>query len=118
MAEPSITSAPLAAAGLVALFPGVDAGIVLGAFAGAAVFVLSSTDYKPLQKLAFLVLATVAGMLAAPMAASLLATLLPASVAVPQIVGALLAAALSIRLLMRAIKQAENLQFPQKGGGQ
>lgn len=114
MAEPSITSTTVAVAGLVALFPGVDAGIVLGAFAGAAVFVLSSESYTPLLKLAFLVLATVAGMLAAPMAAGLLHAMLPAAVAVPQSVGALLAAAVSIQLLMRAIKQAETLPKPHK----
>lgn len=115
MAEPSITTTTVAAAALVALFPGVDAGIVLGAFAGAAVFVLSGENYSPVLKLAFLVLATVAGMLAAPMAAGLLHAMLPASVAVPQSVGALLAAAVSIKLLMRAIKHAETLHSPSKG---
>lgn len=107
MAEPtSTTTAAVATAGLLAMFPGVDAGIVLGAFSGAAVFVLSAADYSTLKKLAYLALAFFAGMLAAPLAAGLLATILPASVQAPPAVGALLAAALTIKLLLWLIEGA------------
>lgn len=101
MAEPTTTaSAAVAAAGLLALFPGVDAGIVLGAFSGAAVFVLSAADYSPLQKLAYLALAFFAGVLMATTMAGLIDSLLPAAVEVPAAVGALLASALVIKLLL------------------
>ncbi|MCG9124303.1 phage holin family protein [Laribacter hongkongensis] len=111
MAEPtstSIASAATLGAALLASFPGIDAGIVLGAFAGAAVFVLSSKDLHTLKKLAYLALAFFAGVLAAPMFAALLATVLPASVAVPTSVGALLSAALVIKLLLWVIEQASD----------
>lgn len=106
MAEPSITTAAVATAGMLALFPGVDAGIVLGSFSGAAVFVLSSNDYPAWKKLAYLALAFFAGCLAAPTFAGLLAIPMPDSVHVPPAVGALIAAALVIKLLLWLIENA------------
>ncbi|MBN3005573.1 hypothetical protein JW897_17715 [Chromobacterium alkanivorans] len=122
MAEPASTSAATVAvtgASLLALFPGLDAGAVLGAFAGAAVFVMSSNELGTLKKLAFLALAFVAGLIAAPMASALLATLLPQRVQVSAGVGALLASALVIKVLIRLINKADtaDLLSGLKGGG-
>ena len=123
MAEPASTTIATAAVtgvSLLALFPGLDAGAVLGAFAGAAVFVMSSSELTTRRKLAFLALAFVAGLIAAPMASALLATILPDRVQVSAGVGALLASALVIKVLIRLINKADNpadLLSSLKGGG-
>ncbi|AXE32228.1 hypothetical protein DK842_21350 [Chromobacterium phragmitis] len=122
MAEPASTSATYAAvagASLLAMFPGLDAGAVLGAFAGAAVFVMSSNELGVGKKLVFLALAFVAGLIAAPMATTLLATMLPARVQVSAGVGALLASALVIKVLIRLINKADSMDLltGMKGGG-
>ncbi|GGY03863.1 putative holin [Paludibacterium paludis] len=114
MAEPTTTSAAsiaLTGASIVALFPGVDAAQVLGAFAGAAVFVMSSQDMSTLRKLAFLALAFFAGILAAKPVAVLLDTLLPERVDVPASVGALVASAMAIKVLLALINRADTLNF-------
>ncbi|WP_043615170.1 putative holin [Chromobacterium violaceum] len=122
MAEPASTSATyatVAGASVLAMFPGLDAGAVLGAFAGAAVFVMSSNELGTGKKLVFLALAFVAGLLAAPIASALLATVLPERVQVSAGVGALLASATVIKVLIRLINKADSADlFPwTKGEG-
>jgi hypothetical protein len=122
MAEPAstTTAGALTGAALLALFPGLDAGAVLGAFAGGAVFVMSSTDLTPLKKLGFLGASIAAGLLAAQTVAGVLASFVPARVPVPSGVGALVAAALAVKLLLWLIRHADNpaeLLRDWKGGG-
>lgn len=120
MAEPASTSAATAAvtgASLLALFPGLDAGAVLGAFAGASVFVMASNELTTIKKLAFLALAFVAGLIAAPMSAALLATVLPNRVQVSAGVGALVASALVIKVLIRLINKDPADLLPGLKGG-
>lgn len=111
MAEPTsttIATAALASAGLFAMLPGVDAGVVLGAFAGASVFVLNSNDIKWPRKVAYLLLAFAAGLIGAPMATSIIDFLTPEKVQVPHSVGALVSAAIVIKLLIWLIDRASN----------
>ena len=111
MAEPvtsSYATGTVAAIALLSLFPGVQAAVVLGSFAGAVVFVMASDDLNLGKKAAFFVISFIAGCLAAPIAAGLLAGLLPARIAVSEGVGALIAAALAVRLLLWLIRRAEN----------
>lgn len=112
MAEPIATSTTTAIAvtsvGAITLLPGVDAATVLGAFAGAAVFVLNSDEMSTPKKLAFLVLSIVAGFLAAPLAAVLIAKALPADAEVSHGVGALVASAVVVKLLLALIRLAGN----------
>ncbi len=112
MAEPIATSTTTAIAltsvGAITLLPGVDAATVLGAFAGAAVFVLNSDDMSTPKKLAFLVLSIVAGCLAAPLAAALIAKVLPTDAEVSHGVGALVASAVLVKLLLALIRLAGN----------
>lgn len=123
MAEPTSTTAvgvAMGGVGVFALFPIFDAGVVLGAFAGAAVFVLNSSALGNLRKFAYFGLAFVAGLLAAQMAADMLALVLPARVQVPVSVGAMLAAALVINLLIALIGHALDpvkLLTTLRGGG-
>lgn len=113
MAEPISTgsTATVAVTGVGALsilLPGVDPGAVLGAFAGAAVFVLNSGDLGTFKKLGFLVASIVAGLLSAPLAAALLAKALPANTEVSHAVGALVASAVVVKLLLALIRLADN----------
>ncbi|SCU94258.1 putative PHAGE-RELATED TRANSMEMBRANE PROTEIN holin [Cupriavidus necator] len=112
MAEPIATSTTAALAvtsvGAITLLPGVDAATVLGAFAGAAVFVLNADEMSTSKKLAFLVLSIVAGCLAAPLAAALIAKALPTDAEVSHGVGALVAAAVLVKILLALIRLAGN----------
>lgn len=113
MAEPISTSstATLAVTGagaLSILLPGVDPGAVLGAFAGAAVFVLNSGELGTVKKLGFLVASIVAGLLSAPLAAALIARALPSNTEVSHAVGALVASAVVVKLLLALIRLADN----------
>jgi uncharacterized membrane protein len=93
---------------ILALFPGTDASTVLGAFAGASVFVMSSNELGPLKKMVFLVLAFIAGLIVAPLSSELLSNFLPNHVQVSESVGALLASALVIKVLTRLIAKADH----------
>ncbi|PHV11322.1 putative holin [Chitinimonas sp. BJB300] len=114
MAEPvSVTTGTLAntsllAAVVVSLFPGIDAGIVMGAFAGAVVFILSAKDISNLGKAGYFVVAFIAGMAGAATGTSLLVWLLPSHIAVTPSVGAVITAAVSVKLLLWLIGQASN----------
>ncbi|MCY1226362.1 putative phage holin [compost metagenome] len=112
MAEPIATSTTAALAvtgvGAVTLLPGVDAATVLGAFAGAAVFVLTADEMSTSKKLAFLLLSMVAGCLAAPLAAALIAKALPTDAEVSHGVGALVASAVLVKILLALIRLAGN----------
>lgn len=69
MAEPtSLSSAvPVAAGvGLAALLPGIDGNALIGAFAGATLFVVSAKSLPLWQRAVYLFVSVVAGYLAAP----------------------------------------------------
>jgi len=69
MAEPtSLSSAvPLAAGvGLAALLPGIDGNALIGAFAGATLFVVSAKSLPIWQRLIYLLVSVAVGYLAAP----------------------------------------------------
>ncbi|MFZ3300486.1 phage holin family protein [Ralstonia pickettii] len=112
MAEPISTgsTATLAVTGVgaLSLLPGVDPGTVLGAFAGAAVFVLNSGELGTIKKLGFLAASIVAGLLSAPLAAALIAKALPTNTEVSHAVGALVASTVVVKLLLALIRLADN----------
>ncbi|MNT21944.1 hypothetical protein D3C72_1573060 [compost metagenome] len=81
---------------------------MLGAFAGAAVFVLTADEMSTSKKLAFLLLSMVAGCLAAPLAAALIAKALPTDAEVSHGVGALVASAVLVKILLALIRLAGN----------
>ncbi len=114
MAEPvtattgTLANTSLLAAVMVSLFPGIDTGIVMGAFAGAVVFILSAKDISCLGKVGYFVVAFLAGMAGAATCTSLLVWLLPTHVTVTPSVGAVIAAAVSVKLLLWLIGEAGN----------
>lgn len=129
MAEPvtattsTIANASLLGAILVSLFPGIDAGIVMGAFAGAVVFVLSAHDIRNLAKVGYFVVAFICGMAGAATGTSVLVWLLPERITVTPSVAAVIIAAISVKLLLWLIGQANNplallAKLRQKGGAE
>jgi hypothetical protein len=69
MAEPSTTTAVTIATtgvGLAALFPGIDGNALIGAFAGATLFVVSSKELHHWVRGVYLIISLVMGYLAAP----------------------------------------------------
>ncbi|MEW6166067.1 MAG: putative holin [Pseudomonadota bacterium] len=105
MAEPvasTTATAGVAAIALLAMFPGVDASVILGAFSGSIVFVLASDDLTAAKKIGFLLPAFGAGILAARVTADVLSAILPlpGGAAVSPGVGALLAATLVVKTLL------------------
>lgn len=110
MAEPiSTSSATVTALGVatLSLFPGVDANVVMGAFAGSLLFVMTAADPSIPKRIAFFVISFVAGCLTAELFASALDAVLPARVEVHAGIGALIASALVVKLLLWLIAQAD-----------
>lgn len=106
MSEPTIatlaTSTALGTAtATTALLPGVDGNALVGAVAGAALFVTSARDLPLLRRVIYLVISTVVGYLAAP---EVLAHLPLQSSAV----AAFLAGALVVTLTLPLIERAKS----------
>ncbi|USM11616.1 LysA [Burkholderia phage Carl1] len=89
------------------LFPGVDANVVMGAFAGSLLFVMTSADPSIPKRVAFFVISFVAGCLTAELFAAGLDAVLPARIDVHAGIGALIASALVVKLLLWLIAQAD-----------
>lgn len=109
MTEPIVISTGSASAAIggvtvVSLLPGLDPGVVIGAFAGAVIFVLSAADFPIWQRVFLFCASVVTGIygagLAASVVSSLLSTLLGSSISAGAPVGATLAAAGAVRVLM------------------
>lgn len=69
MAEPSTTTLALATTttvGAAALFPGVDGNAMIGAFAGATLFVVSARELRLLVRVLYLLISQAMGYIAAP----------------------------------------------------
>lgn len=68
MAEPNTTTAAVLSAviGLASLAPGVDGNALIGAFAGAALVVVSSKELRLLKRLVYMLISLVMGYVAAP----------------------------------------------------
>lgn len=112
MAEPISTSfatAATTAVTVVSLCPGIDASTVIGAFAGAVVFVMASTHLSIIKRVAFFMVSIINGCLCAKTVAAELTSMLPTHVDVPPSVGALIGAAVSVKLLLWLISRADHL---------
>ncbi|EOV3348746.1 phage holin family protein [Edwardsiella piscicida] len=108
----------LAGVTFVGIFSGADAGVVIAAFAGAVVFVLSAVEFPAWKRIAFGFVSFMMGVIAAGFTASIIDWFLPDQVVVDKPIGALVASACVIWVLMFIISKAKNpppLNF--KGGG-
>jgi len=117
MADPTLQGTLIATAAALSVIPGLDAAMVLGAFAGSVVFVLADEDISTPKKLGYLIVAFIAGLLLAGFVSSLITAVLAKFVyidlAINQGVGALLASTLTVKnlrwMLARDIGQLVNI---------
>ncbi|WP_261114733.1 phage holin family protein [Serratia entomophila] len=105
MTEPVGTgaaTATLTGVTVAGLLSGVDSGVLIGAFAGAVIFVMSASEFSLLKKLALFVASLLVGILAAPFTAAIITWATPGDIEAHAPVGALVASAIAVRLLMSA----------------
>lgn len=103
MTEPvssATVTAAAAAAATAGWLSGLDVGVVIGAFAGAVFFVVSSTELTAKARCGFFIVSFAFGILAAGVAADLISALVPTKAGAPAALGALVAAAMAIKLLL------------------
>ncbi|MFY1881494.1 putative holin [Achromobacter xylosoxidans] len=114
MAEPASTGVvAVAATGvtLAGLLPGIDGNALIGAFAGASLFVVSRREGGALSRLAYWAISVVIGYLAAPDVVALTPIKETA-------IAAFAAAALVVTVALTAIEKVKSLDFSvfRKGG--
>lgn len=115
MPEPVSTSAATSALtglAMLSLFTGLEPAVVLGAFAGAMVFILTTAELGNWRKAGLFLVAIITGILAPEMAANVLASVMPQNVVVPKAIGALLASALTVHLLQWLLRKAPDELIP------
>lgn len=108
MAEPAATTTAAtatAAVAILALLPGVDAAVVLGAFSGAVVFVMASDELSSAKKIGFFLPAFFAGLLGAATGVKAIEAVLLGNLSVSPGVGALVVATTAVRLLIWLLGQ-------------
>ncbi|MFY2735926.1 putative holin [Pseudocitrobacter faecalis] len=100
MAE--FTGATIAVTGLAAigLSPHTDPGVVIAAFAGSVIFVISATEYSRFIRTALFAASWIAGIICADMTAAFITRATRGFITANPAVGALLASALVVRCLM------------------
>ncbi|XEI33371.1 phage holin family protein [Aeromonas veronii] len=91
---------------VLSLLPGLDADVVMGAFAGALIWICTTEELGILRRLALFVAAFMVGLHGAGFCAALLGTITPESLAVPRAVGALVASAITVRLLQFVLRKS------------
>jgi hypothetical protein len=112
MAEPSTATAAgtaSLAALVIGMLPGIDANAVVGAFCGAALFVISAKELGLLERLAYLAISFLIGYLGGP---ATLGDMLEHSA-----VSAFIAAAVSVTAGLRAIEGVKTLDLKAWLGG-
>lgn len=103
MSEPVTTGgATVALTGVtfVGLLSGVDAGVVIGAFAGAVVFIMSAPDFTLVRRVTLFGASFFAGLLSSDFFAAMITAYTPEKVTAGKPLGALIASAIAVRLLM------------------
>lgn len=123
MSEPLTTGAgaTLTVTGMTfaGLLAGTDASIVIGAFIGAAIFVLEAHEFPVWKRLVFFIFSFALGALLAGFTASLISRVLFNLVEVDNIIGAIVTSATAVKIIIVLISRADNIDipsFPKKGG--
>lgn len=113
MGEPlsGTTQAALAVSGVtvVGLFNWIEPGVLIGAFAGSIIFVLSARDFPGWAKLMLFLASLLTGIVAAPFASAVITLITPASISASTPVGALAASAIAVRFLMLLSNEPSSL---------
>ncbi|KGE08960.1 MULTISPECIES: putative holin [Burkholderia] len=113
MAEPNISTAAalFAALGIVGISPGIDGDTLIGAFAGAALVVVTAKDLGIARRAAYMLISLVMGYLAAP---ELMNVVPIRSAGVAAFFAAALVITVTLTLIER-VKSADLLSFLRKG---
>ncbi|KZN44038.1 putative holin [Pseudoalteromonas luteoviolacea] len=99
MSEPLSTTKAIAAVSALTLIPGTDPAAIIGAFTGAALFIMSNEQLTTLKRLSLFVVSFLGGLICAGWATVLISNLLPDSLQISPGMGALIAAACVVRLV-------------------
>lgn len=111
MSEPISTStatAAVASVTVLSILPLADPGIVIGAFTGATLFVMTDDILSKWRRVMLFVISFLGGALCASLSASLLSALTQGIAQVPTAVGAIVASALFVRILQAAMRFTAN----------
>ncbi|EBZ0015915.1 hypothetical protein ABN36_18230 [Salmonella enterica subsp. enterica] len=100
MADFSGATAAVTGLAAIGLSSHADPGVVIAAFAGSVVFVLSAKEYSRRALAALFVVSWIAGVICSELVAAVLTHLLPGAITANDAVGALVAAAVVVRVLM------------------
>lgn len=90
------------------LLSGVDAGVIIGAFAGSVLFVVLSHDFSNPVKAMLFIVSMIVGVLSADFVASMITAISPDSVTAALPLGATVSSAIAVRLLIALSNQASN----------
>ena len=114
MAEPSTSTLIVAGAGVgfASLFPGIDGNTLIGAFAGAALVVVSSKELSIPKRVAYMLISLIVGYLGAPEVMNMTPI---KSVGVAAFLAASLAIVITLQLIER-IKSTDITAIFRKGG--
>ncbi len=108
MSEPVSATKAVAAASALTLVPGVDPALVIGAFTGAVLFIISNDKLSNLKRFGLFVVSFLGGMVCAEWVSKLISNLLPDSLQINVGMGALIASACVVRLVQYIMKLMDN----------
>ncbi|MFB2761545.1 putative holin [Shewanella xiamenensis] len=111
MSEPiSATSATsaVATASILTLVPGAEPAVMIGAFTGAVLFIITNDTSGNLQRVGLFVVSFLGGVLCANWAANALSAVLPDSLQVNMGMAALISSACVVRMLQYLMKLTNN----------
>lgn len=104
------------AAGVLKVFYDQDPSVVMCAFFGAVVFVLSAKESTRLERIVYLVVSFCVGLIGADLGARMLSDLLPGNYLIPRSIAALLISTVAVRFMQLAIREAGRPRFSKPGG--
>ncbi|HCD15473.1 putative holin [Shewanella sp.] len=111
MSEPiSATSATsaVATASILTLVPGAEPAVMIGAFTGAVLFIITNDTSGNLQRVGLFVVSFLGGVLCANWAANALSAVLPDSLQINMGMAALISSACVVRMLQYLMKLTNN----------
>jgi len=111
MSEPiSATTATsaVATASILTLVPGAEPAVMIGAFTGAVLFIITNDTSGNLQRVGLFVVSFLGGVLCANWAANALSAMLPDSLQVNMGMAALISSACVVRMLQYLMKLTNN----------
>ncbi|WP_114195492.1 putative holin [Edaphovirga cremea] len=91
---------------IIGLAPGINSGIVIGAFGGAVIYVLSSADISILRRVCLFLISFLVGIVSADFVTSIINYFTPDVIVAEAPLGAVVASAVAVRLLMFISKES------------